>query len=206
MSSKAKLLRSAALLALLGAGLTGCTGLDKALAKVPWFTHMDRTPSYKPYEVPRLPAEGTIPVVNPRGDVPAPFTQAALDSVGAALTNPLGATPEVLARGQYVYANQCSICHGTEGAGDGPIIGNGRFPYSLPVHSAAVAKYTDGYLYGIVRVGRGFMPAYGDRINEHDRWAVVTYLRHLGGPTPAAAPVTAAAEPGATDPAAAPTP
>lgn len=204
MSSKAKLLRGAALAALLGAGLSGCTPLDKALASVPWFTHMVNTPSYKPYQVPRLPAEGTIPVVSPRGDVPPPFTQAQLDSVGRVLTNPLSATPEVLARGEQVYATHCFVCHGAEGAGNGPIIApTGPFPYSLPVNSAAVAKWSDGYLYGIVRVGRGFMPAYADRINESDRWAVVTYLRHLGGATPA----TAAAQPeGAADTATAPTP
>ena len=48
-------------------------------------------------------------------------------------------------------------------------------------------KRTDGYLYSIIRYGRGLMPLYGDRIYRRDeRWAVVAYLRALQ----AAAPVT----------------
>ena len=40
--------------------------------------------------------------------------------------------------------------------------------------------YSDGYLYSIIRYGRGLMPRYGDKVYRHeDRWAVVNYVRQL---------------------------
>jgi mono/diheme cytochrome c family protein len=42
-------------------------------------------------------------------------------------------------------------------------------------------RYTDGYLYAIVRHGRLLMPAYGDRIPGAERWDVVNYVRVLQG-------------------------
>jgi hypothetical protein len=39
---------------------------------------------------------------------------------------------------------------------------------------------SDGYLYAIVRYGRGVMGRYGDKIwLPSDRWAVVNYVREL---------------------------
>ena len=49
---------------------------------------------------------------------------------------------------------------------------------------------TDGYIYGIVRLGRGLMPSYR-RIPPSDRWAVVNYVRYLqdgGDPIPVELP------------------
>jgi hypothetical protein len=42
-----------------------------------------------------------------------------------------------------------------------------------------VAGYTDPYIYGMIRVGRGLMPAYGFRIPHYDRWRIVNYVRSL---------------------------
>jgi hypothetical protein len=62
---------------------------------------------------------------------------------------------------------------------------------------------TDGYIFGMIRNGRGLMPPY-NRIEEADRWDVVNYLRALqsGGAVdkgPLAAPgVTGDKLPGAT--------
>jgi len=45
--------------------------------------------------------------------------------------------------------------------------------------------YSDGYLYSIIRYGRGVMPRYGDKIFRFDeRWAVVNYVRKLQGRAP----------------------
>jgi mono/diheme cytochrome c family protein len=42
---------------------------------------------------------------------------------------------------------------------------------------------TDGAIYGMVveavRMGRGSMPRYGDKIHGNDRWDVVNYVRSL---------------------------
>ncbi len=42
------------------------------------------------------------------------------------------------------------------------------------------AGFSDGYLYSIVRYGRGIMAPYGDKIfRQEDRWRVVNYVRTL---------------------------
>ena len=65
---------------------------------------------------------------------------------------------------------------------------------------------SDGYIWGMMRNGRGLMPPY-NRIEERSRWDVVNYLRALQGSVtgmivetgPVAPPgVTGAALPGAT--------
>ncbi len=190
-------------------GMSGCTDwalydLDVFWGKIPMLSVMRESVAFDPQELPRLPAEGSIPVATPIGDVPPPFTQLQLDSVGAVLTNPLQPTDEVLARGQVVYERNCAVCHGDSGTGDGTIVGPGRFPTPPDLTAAASAARSPGYVYGVIRVGRGLMPAYGSRITHSDRWAVVTYLRQaqgVGNAATVAAPADAAA-PAPTDSAA----
>ena len=103
------------------------------------------------------------------------------------------ASDAVLERDAFVYNNQCAVCHGAQGAGDGSVIGAGRFPTAPSLVAGTAPGRSDGYLYAVIRVGRGLMPAYGDRIGHEDRWAVVHYVRQLQGtPAPATAPAAAA--------------
>jgi mono/diheme cytochrome c family protein len=55
--------------------------------------------------------------------------------------------------------------------------------------------FSDGYLYSIIRYGRGLMPRYGDKVYRHeDRWAIVNYVRWLQtSALPAAGTVDSAA-------------
>ena len=51
-----------------------------------------------------------------------------------------------------------------------------------------VAAYTDGFLYGKIRVGGPIMPAWGHQVSHFDRWNIVNYIRVLqrqAGNTPA---------------------
>jgi mono/diheme cytochrome c family protein len=95
-----------------------------------------------------------------------------------ALVNPVPSTSESLEAGKVKYDVFCLPCHGAEGRGDGPVNEKLRIAPSLLTDQAR--RYTDGYLYAIVRHGRGVaMPAYGDRILPTDRWQVVNYVRLL---------------------------
>ena len=42
-----------------------------------------------------------------------------------------------------------------------------------------VAAYTDGFLYGKIRVGGPIMPPWGHQITHFDRWNIVNYVRQL---------------------------
>ena len=191
--------------------------LDVASGKVPQLANMRRSVIPDPYAMPRLPAPGTVPSASPMGDLPGHFSSTQLDSVAATLRNPYagGAAPAVLARGKVQYDNNCSVCHGTAGAGDGTVVQQARgadgklyprFPFAPPINGAAAAARSDGYIYAVIAAGRGLMPPYGPRITHQDRWAVVEYVRALqtrGGQAPqrvGAAPATAAPAPAATQP------
>ena len=104
---------------------------------------------------------------------------------------------EFAARGDTLYQTFCAVCHGTTGAGDGPV---GPRVAAPPITSARAAGYSDGYLYSIIRYGRGVMPRYGDKIYAPlDRWAVVNHVRLLQGQTTAPTePAPTAGQPAGT--------
>jgi mono/diheme cytochrome c family protein len=203
---------SVALASLAASGCTDWAGydLDYLMGRTAVLATMRSTVSFDPQSFARLPVPGTVPFSSPVGELLPPFTQAQLDSVAATLTSPLQPTPDVLSRGAYIYSNQCFACHGEAGAGNGPVVGAGKFPLGPVLNGGTAAARSDGYLYAIIRVGRGLMPPYGDRVSHDDRWALVHYLRQLQGQSgaltaPAAATPAAgaagAAQPGAPQPA-----
>jgi mono/diheme cytochrome c family protein len=213
--TSADILRGAALAAALAA-LPACTDwagydLDRASGAVPAFSTMRNDIGPDPYQMPREPVPGTVPTTHPLGDVPAPYTQAALDSAAATFSNPLPRSAQVMARGKLQYERNCAVCHGAAGDGQGSVINaQSKFPYAPALTAGATQARADGYIYAVIDVGRGLMPPYGARITHLDRWAIVHYVRQLQGGAPAAAPAVAAAPapaaPVASAPAAAPQP
>jgi mono/diheme cytochrome c family protein len=188
--------RSGALLLLLAS--MACTPLDDVMAGI-FGKSMRDQPSFDPYEDPLTAPEGSVPfasgtfparagevnVGQPEGlvDVPPPFTQ--LDIINEAdvvvnLANPVPADEASLERGAELFLRFCAPCHGPNGDGvSGYILPAGYPPY--PLNSDRVIAFTDGYIYGMIRMGRGNMPAYGHRMSHFDRWNVVNYLRVLQG-------------------------
>jgi mono/diheme cytochrome c family protein len=165
--------------------LAGCTDwaaydVDVAAGKVPQLATMRKSIVPDPYGMPREAPVGSVPVSSPSG-APAHISQASLDSAAATLTNPLASSAAVLARGKLKYEQNCTACHGPAGAGDGPVVGNGKFPFAPTLVAGTAPARSDGYLYAVIVAGRNFMPPYGERINEADRWAVVHYVRQLQG-------------------------
>lgn len=166
---------------------------DDLMKLVPWFDHMITSPAVHPYsrlDVPRYTVPGTVPVTGGEPDWgtgdPANLVWA-FDTVAAnALRNPLQ-PGELAARGDTLYATFCALCHGAGGEGNG-IVGRRVGAPSLLTERARA--FSDGYLYGIIRYGRGVMPWYGDKIYDpRDRWAVVNYTRSLQAAAgPGAAP------------------
>jgi mono/diheme cytochrome c family protein len=181
--------------------LPGCTRIDNALAAVPIFAFMRESPAFDPYEHPLPAPPGSVPFESPNGEALPPLeaTEAALQAFAAGPygTNPLGADDQAaLALGRIMYERHCSVCHGVQGGGDGPLVGPGKFPSVPPLASGNALTLADGYVYGVIRAGRGLMPAYGARMTHTERWAVVTYVNSLQAATGIVSP--AAAPPGVT--------
>ena len=195
--------RAASLALLVTVGTTGCTDIENALARVPFLAFMHSSPAYDPYEAPRPAPPGSVPVRDPFGTAAHAEgnSQTALQELASRVTNPVAADSASLASGQIFYDRFCTVCHGPAGAGDGSILGPGRFPFAPAIATPIVAGYSDEYIYAVVRQGRGLMPAYGPRMTETQRWQVVNYVRWLAR---AAGQGTAPANPtSATNPTAA---
>lgn len=185
---------------LVGLGSGACTPLDDAMAAI-FGRSMRDQPSFDPYEMTMLPPEGTVPLSAgnyPAGhfdvnvgqaegsaDVPPPFTQLDMTQrpeVVDSLTNPVPPTPESLARGEQLYERVCIVCHGPDGAGTtGYIFELHPAMAAYPLGGEAALARSDGYIYGMIRVGRSLMPGYGHQIGHYDRWHVVNYVRQLQG-------------------------
>lgn len=159
-----------------------CTRIENVLASIPVFSFLRDAPFFDPYEAPRPAPYGSVPYNTPAGESlgPVEATEAGLTEFGARITNPYAANDSLALRaGQVMYERHCAVCHGPAGKGDGTIIGQGKFPYAPNLTLPATAGRSDGYLYAIIRAGRGLMPAYGPRMTHLERWAAVNYVRRL---------------------------
>ncbi|MHA6162998.1 FTR1 family protein [Pseudomonas sichuanensis] len=82
------------------------------------------------------------------------------------------------ARGAALYAQNCSICHGDTGLGDGPA-GLGLEP--APANLRNVARLDQLSLYDLYNtLGLGIegteMPSFADQLDERQRWDVAAYI------------------------------
>lgn len=96
----------------------------------------------------------------------------------AALANPVEADAGSVARGRQSYLANCAACHGTDGAGDGPLAGElVRPPGSL---ASAIGGRSDGELHHTITNGLAGieMPAFDTVLNDLERWDLVNYLRN----------------------------
>ncbi len=169
-----------------------------------WFTDFKRQPSISTWEV---VTDSTVPSRgNPQMSVPTTGTAmagyqvsygafpATIDSM-AAIPNPTPVSDASLANGRKYFQINCSVCHGGRAMGDGPATKFGMPGINLTTD--LTKGRTDGYIFGMIRNGRGLMPSY-DRIEEMDRWDVVNYLRALQGVNGRQVEVGALAAPGVT--------
>ena len=167
--------------AALVAGLGACS----------WFTDFKEQPKYDPWESP----SDTIPMRgNPQNSVSVYGSAAPGFAVGRermpatvdsmkSIVNPVPADARSLRNGRMNYQINCAVCHGEAGGGfaTAPIRKyNAIFAPPLAAGSNAATALSDGYIWGIIRNGRGAMPSY-NRIEELDRWDVVNYIRGLQG-------------------------
>ena len=190
--------RSVLLVLVLAAGLTGCTEIENAMARVPILNFMRESPAFDPYEAPRVPPERSVPSSSPgeEWEPPVENTDAALRAWGDTMTNPLPTTDAVLTRGAESFQTYCAVCHGVGGEGDGPLVGTGKLPFATNLMLPTTVDRSDGYIYGVIRLGRGLMPSYR-RIPPSERWAVVNYVRYLQeGGDPIAVQLPGGVQPG----------
>jgi mono/diheme cytochrome c family protein len=198
----------------LALALSGCIPMDDAMQAI-FGRSMRSQPSFDPYENPLMPPEGAVSFASgnhpgapgqvnigqPQGspeDVPtlSPAIMAQSMAPGGPvndMVNPVPADAGSRARGQVVYDRMCAICHGPQGnPAQAPILPKLPAMVAFPLASGGATLRSDGYIYGMITVGRGIMPAYGHQVAHYDRWHVVNYVRQLQGRIPTAAPAEGA--------------
>ncbi|HEX6534904.1 MAG TPA: cytochrome c [Gemmatimonadaceae bacterium] len=182
MSADRRAARRVGAIAALALLATGCS----------WFTDFKDQPKVEPWEAEmagndttpfRGSPEFSVPVtgvVEPAYVVSHAQLPATIDSMSG-LRNEHAPTRASLDNGRKYYQINCAVCHGAAGAGNGPAV-----QYGVPAPSLLTditKNRTDGYIFGMIRNGRGLMPTY-DRIEDMDRWDVVNYVRALQGKIP----------------------
>jgi high-affinity iron transporter len=92
-----------------------------------------------------------------------------------------------LARGATVYQQNCAGCHGTAGAGNGPLAANLRPPPADLTDRSSLHDQSPLDFYRRVTIGvvGTAMPAFESRLPAEDRWAVAVYASLLRLPPPA---------------------
>jgi mono/diheme cytochrome c family protein len=95
-----------------------------------------------------------------------------------AITTPPAVDAQLLKRGRQRYDIFCSPCHGLSGRGDGMIVRRG-FPAPPSYHDARLRTAPAQHFFDVISNGYGVMYSYAARIEPHDRWAIVAYVRAL---------------------------
>lgn len=93
--------------------------------------------------------------------------------------NPVPDTPAAVAQGAATYRENCAVCHGAAGRGDGPAAFalNPR-PVDLTVH---VPQHAPGEIHYWITSGIPGtpMPAWRDELSDTERWQLVRFLQAL---------------------------
>ena len=160
-----------------------------------WLTDMKQQPSIGTWQ--KFPSDSALAETtpfrgNPQGSVPTTgitvaawqvsYAQlpATIDSMSG-VANPVAADARSLENGRKLYQINCAVCHGDLGDGNGTLKQlNPAYGFAPAINGASTQARTDGYIFGMLRNGRGLMPAQ-NRIPEEMRWDVVNYVRGLQG-------------------------
>jgi mono/diheme cytochrome c family protein len=159
---------------------------DDLMHRISWFDHMIRSKAVHPYErtdIPRTTPPGAVPVGGGEADWsigPMMLSAFVFDtSYAKHLARPTTPPGPNARSGQEVFETFCRPCHGDRGDGTGPVAKQAKWAV-LSLLTDQARNLSDGYIYSMIRYGRGLMPRYGDKIFRQDeRWAVVEYVRTL---------------------------
>jgi mono/diheme cytochrome c family protein len=187
--------------------------LPMAFGACTWFTDFKNQPRIEPWEpMSQNDNDTTTP---PRGQpmysVPMSGLTAAAYGISyspnlpvidsfAPIPSPVAADARSLENGKKHYQINCAVCHGAAGDGNGGLKKvNAAYGYAPSLLTETGKARTVGYLYGIMRNGRGSMPNY-NRIEEMDRWDVANYVKALHAGTADTLPIGYPGQNGATVP------
>jgi mono/diheme cytochrome c family protein len=115
----------------------------------------------------------------PSADQPAPIKPWLAPADPRSVKNPVPVIPAGLAAAAKLFQDNCVMCHGEKGQGDGESAKTlNRKPANF-TDKAMMSAETDGALFWKMSQGRAPMPSWEDAFSETQRWQLVNYLRQL---------------------------
>ncbi len=86
---------------------------------------------------------------------------------------------EISVLGKTRYVTHCSVCHGLNGDGKGPMSQYADYPQVGDFRSADYVNMTAGRMFRSIRAGQGNMPAFGNKLTAKEIWSIVFYIRQF---------------------------
>ena len=91
------------------------------------------------------------------------------------IKNPLKGDQKAVAAGETLFMQQCAVCHGNKGKGNG-VAGASLNPKPANFWKDCVQQQSDGALYWKLNEGRGPMPSFS-HLTEEQKWELVHFIR-----------------------------
>jgi mono/diheme cytochrome c family protein len=160
--------------------LAGCGATPERRA-FEYMPDMARDPAYKAYAPNSITRDGltlqhAVAGTIPRGFHPFHYGPGEDEAAraGREIENPYPASPHTLEEGKALFQTYCSVCHGVQGKGDGPI--SGKIPPPPSYLSDRLMQFPPGRIFHVITLGTGKMPSYASQLSFDERWKIVTYV------------------------------
>ena len=127
---------------------------------------------------PPKPAEEK-PATEAKSTTEAKPAAEAKNSSDAAKANPVKPSPTSLSSGKKKYGQDCAMCHGKEGAGDGDLAEDMHLKLRDFRDAATLKDVSDGDIYSIINNGKGKMMGEEGRLKPDEIWDIVNFVRTL---------------------------
>jgi len=108
-----------------------------------------------------------------------PAAEAKTSSDAAKKENPVKSSPTSLSSGKKKYGQDCAMCHGKEGAGDGDLAEDMHLKLRDFREASTLKDLSDGDIYSIINNGKGKMMGEEGRLKPDEIWDIVNFVRSL---------------------------
>lgn len=165
--------------------LSGC-GLTKSRSpQVDLWQDMRHQEKFKPQEETSLFPDGRKSRRPPQGTIARGYLKADDVMVTGLVSpgmytgkNPMSIDADLMQLGQKRFNVYCTPCHDRAGTGHGSVALKAPTFQPANLHDDKFKKYSDGQIFDVITNGKRTMPSYRYQIpSEHDRWAIVAYVR-----------------------------
>jgi mono/diheme cytochrome c family protein len=102
--------------------------------------------------------------------------------------NPVAPSAAATEKAKSNYEENCLMCHGETGKGDGPMAGMLKERPADISDPEILKPMTDGEIFWIITKGVKPMPPFETKLSEEDRWGLVHLMRSMSKTKPNTTP------------------